>query len=127
MKKILVVEDDLLMLRVIELILKNEGYATELVHNGREAAANLRMHDYDLVIIDLRLPFENLKEMVDGIRESQARKRFPVMVMIVSTIEESYISNWFGIQADAFLHKPFEPEVLAHQTARLLAGRWVQD
>ena len=127
MKKILVIEDDLLMIRVLELILKREGFDTALAFNAKEAILHLVMDDYDLVLIDLKLPFEDLKDMADQIRRSQEARPFPIMVIILGLFMESAISDWFGIQADEFITKPFTPVQLAEKVNRLLKRRRLQD
>lgn len=120
MNRILVVEDDLLMIRVIELILNKEGYDADIAMSGEEAALNLKKNDYDLMLIDLKLPFANLKDMVDQLRISQTLRYFPVMVMLISPFLESSVSSWFGIDADEFVHKPIEPYELAERVNNLL-------
>lgn len=127
MKKILVIEDDLLMIRVLELILKREGFDTELALNAKEAILHLVLNDYDLVLIDLKLPFEDLKEMADQIRRSQEARPFPIMVIILGYFMESAISDWFGIHANEFITKPFTPVQLADKVNRLLKRRRLQE
>ncbi|SIO42065.1 response regulator [Chitinophaga niabensis] len=127
MKKILVIEDDLLMIRVLELILKREGFDTELALNGKEAILNLVLNDYDLVLIDLKLPFEDLREMADQIRRSQEARPFPIMVIILGAFMETAISDWFGLEADEFITKPFVPQELARKVNRLLNVRRLQN
>lgn len=120
MNRILVVEDDLLMLRVIEMILRKEGYEADTVMNGKEAALSLKMNTYDLMLIDLKLPFSHLKEMVEQLRASQAARYFPVLVILISSFLEGSVSSWFGIDADEFVHKPVSPYDLAGKVNRLL-------
>jgi len=127
MKKILVIEDDLLMIRVLELILKREGFDTELALNGKEAILNLVLNDYDLVLIDLKLPFEDLREMAEQIRRSQEARPFPIMVIILGAFMENAITDWFGLEADEFIVKPFAPQDLAKKVNRLLNVRRLQD
>lgn len=127
MKKILVIEDDLLMIRVLELILKREGFDTELALNGKEAILNLVLNDYDLVLIDLKLPFDDLREMADQIRRSQEARPFPIMVIILGAFMESAISDWFNLEADEFITKPFVPQELARKVNGLLNVRRLQN
>lgn len=127
MKKILVIEDDLLMIRVLELILKREGFDTELALNGKEAILNLVLNDYDLVLIDLKLPFDDLREMAEQIRRSQEARHFPIMVIILGAFMETAISDWFGLEADEFITKPFVPQELARKVNGLLKVRRLQN
>jgi CheY-like chemotaxis protein len=127
MKKILVIEDDLLMIRVLELILKREGFDTELALNGKEAILNLVLNDYDLVLIDLKLPFDDLREMADQIRKSQEARPFPIMVIILGAFMETAISDWFGLEANEVITKPFVPQELARKVNGLLKVRRLQN
>lgn len=127
MKKILVIEDDLLMIRVLELILKREGFNTELALNGREAILNLVLNDYDLVLIDLKLPFDDLKELADQIRRSRITRHIPIMVIILGAFVESAVNDWFGLEADEIVYKPFVPQELAAKANRLLNVRRLQN
>jgi Response regulators consisting of a CheY-like receiver domain and a winged-helix DNA-binding domain len=127
MKKILVIEDDLLMIRVLELILKREGFDTELALNGKEAILNLVLNDYDLVLIDLKLPFDDLREMADQIRRSQEARPFPIMVIILGAFMETAISDWFGLEANEVITKPFVPQELAGKVNGLLKVRRLQN
>lgn len=120
MNRILVVEDDLLMLRIIEMVLRREGYEADTVMNGREAALSLRTKTYDLMLIDLKLPFSHLKEMVEQLRISQTTRYFPVLVILISSFLENSVGSWFGIDADEFIHKPLSPYDLAGKVNRLL-------
>lgn len=120
MNRILVVEDDLLMLRIIEMVLRREGYEADTVMNGREAALSLRTKTYDLMLIDLKLPFSHLKEMVEQLRLSQTTRYFPVLVILISSFLENSVGSWFGIDADEFIHKPLSPYDLAGRVNRLL-------
>lgn len=115
------------MIRVLELILKREGFDTALALNGREAILHLITNDYDMVLIDLKLPFDHLKEMADQIRKSQKERQFPIMVIILGAFMESAITDWFGIEADAFIVKPFAPQELAEKVNRLLKRKRLQD
>lgn len=127
MKKILVIEDDLLMIRVLELILKREGFNTELALNSREAILNLVLNDYDLVLIDLKLPFDDLKELADQIRRSRITRPIPIMVIILGAFVESAVNDWFGLEADEIVYKPFVPQELAAKANRLLNVRRLQN
>ncbi|QEH40430.1 PleD family two-component system response regulator [Chitinophaga sp. XS-30] len=108
------------MLRIIEMVLRREGYEADTVMNGREAALSLRTKTYDLILIDLKLPFSHLKEMVEQLRISQAARYFPVLVILISSFIENSVGSWFGIDADEFIHKPLSPYDLAGKVNRLL-------
>ena len=57
--KILVCEDDYMMLKTIEHKLIREGYEVELAKDGKEAFELLKQNQYDLVVTDLLMPYSN--------------------------------------------------------------------
>src|SRR5690242_12191482 len=59
--KILVVDDDELNQRMMQVLLKREGYQVDLASNGQEALEIIKLHHYDVVFMDLQMP------VMDGI------------------------------------------------------------
>ena len=80
-KRILVVEDDSGISRILELKLKQTGYATTLVNDGEAALLILKKEKFDLLLLDLRMPG------VDGFMVLQAmRKRKDMTPVIVCSV-----------------------------------------
>ncbi|RAJ08488.1 response regulator receiver domain-containing protein [Chitinophaga skermanii] len=119
MKKILVIEDDTLMLRTIELILKKQGYIVDLAANGKDAMTALTGNHYDLVITDIMLPFANGFELVSKIKNSSTNTNVPVIIISAIT-HESSITDGFELGVDDYLRKPFVPSELVLRVNRLI-------
>lgn len=80
-KRILIVEDDSGISRILELKLKQAGYATTLVNDGEAALLILKKEKFDLMLLDLRMPG------VDGFMVLQAmRKRKDKTPVIVCSV-----------------------------------------
>ena len=82
MKKILVIDDDNLVLQSVDRILKKEGYATELARNAVEALEKARSNSFDLIISDIRMPGENGVEAIRQIRRlfnEKIKKDIPII------------------------------------------------
>ncbi|MGE7777804.1 response regulator transcription factor [Chitinophaga sp. NPDC101104] len=109
MKRILVIEDDLLMIHVVELIIKKEGHHADLAYNGKEAAMLLGTYDYDLVIADLKLPFPHLEELSAQLRAQRGRRSLPVIMILPAYFVMDSISSWFGMEAEEIIIRPFSP------------------
>lgn len=118
MKRILIIEDDEMLLHVIERILGREGYETHIARNGKEAIINLETNDYDLVITDLMLPFANGLELINKIRSSK-QKHTPVIILS-SMVHENTVTDGFEIGADDYIRKPFMPSELLFRIKRLI-------
>lgn len=106
--KILVVEDDLKIQKIIVDSLRKEGYIVSSSSSGREALLKAQSESPDLIILDLRLP------EIDGLEVfRRLRKTGSVPVIIVSARgEEADKVAGFTLGADDYVTKPFSPTEL---------------
>jgi DNA-binding response OmpR family regulator len=121
MSKILLVEDDEVMPKIVERILHKEDYQIEHVINGKEAFQRLEdtNYDYDLIITDIMMPYANGFEILSKVKNRKEGK--PIPVIIVSNAgNESMILEGFKLGADDFLKKPVFPGELLIRVKRLL-------
>lgn len=82
MRRILVIDDDQLVLKSVDKILKQEGYATELAYNAEEAIEKATRDQFDLVISDIRMPGKNGVEAVREIRrlfDEKVKRDIPII------------------------------------------------
>ncbi len=118
MKKILVIEDDKIIINIIEFLLKKEGYQIEIAIDGNEAFKKIESIQPDLVITDIMLPYKSGLEIT-----SFSKKIHPnVPVIIISSLgkEDMTIIEAFKIGADDLLAKPFNPIELILRVKRLV-------
>lgn len=118
--KILIAEDEPMMLMIIDKQLKNDGYTTTPVTDGREALQALEQENFDLIITDILMPFTSGLELV-GIVKSNNLKNIP-MIVLSAIGQESTVMEAFQLGADDFLTKPFNPSELSMRVKRLLAS-----
>ncbi len=115
-KRVLIVEDDEILCRFLERMLRNEGFEIEFAHTGPMALQSIRP-DFDLVILDLNLP------EIDGISVLQSlRTRFKHMCVLVLTARNRAETAVLALEsgADDCLNKPFSyTELLARLRALL--------
>ena len=105
--RILIVEDEVQLARLMELELDHEGYAVKVSHNGREALELLKEEEFDLVLLDIMLP-----EM-DGIEVCGRLRKFsdiPVIMVTARCCSEKVEALDTG--ADDYITKPFAIEEL---------------
>lgn len=117
----LVVDDEPGIRFFIRETLARSGHDVITAGDGTEALSLLREHEFDLVIIDLRLGGH-----VDGLRVLEAlRWRWPSAVAIILTAHGSLESAMRAIRegVDGYLLKPVTPKVLRSEVARALAAR----
>lgn len=114
---ILLVEDEPLIATFVARGLSAEGYSPAVATDGDDAWEQLRSRDWDMVVLDLRLPG---RDGLDLLREITAEKPgLPVLVLSALTSVESKVAA-FDAGAVDFLGKPFAfDELLARLRARL--------
>jgi len=110
-KRILVVDDDEMVLMALEELLKPEGYDIEAVSSGVEALKRLDEESYDLLILDVIMPEINGFELCERIREKEKYKEIPIVFLTAKSRDEDKIR---GLEAGAnlFLSKPISPDKL---------------
>ncbi|MBV9989351.1 MAG: response regulator [Chitinophagaceae bacterium] len=117
--KILVAEDEPMLLKTIELKLKKEGYEVVSTSDGREAAAKIEETDPDLVITDIMMPYVSGLELVSLLRK-RVHKRVPV-IMLTAMEQEKVVMEAFELGADDYITKPFSLNELAIRVKKLVA------
>src|SRR5215211_1062264 len=114
--KILVVDDDVLNQRMMQLLLMREGHRVDLAFNGLEAFEAIKIQKYDIVFMDLQMPVMDGIEASRRIRmwENGGQHTFIVALTASYLPEQGHVLFEAGI--DNYVSKPFEME----QVQRLL-------
>lgn len=114
--KILVAEDDQLMLKMLEFRLKKDGHEIIVTHDGREAVSKLEEFQPDLVITDIMMPYLSGLEVIGAVK-----KKYPTgtPVIILSGMgQENVVLEAFQLGADDYITKPFSPNELSVRVRR---------
>jgi len=113
--RVLVVEDDHKVAAFIERGLQQEGYAVDVLFDGRDAGLQAQLVDYDAIILDVMLPG---RSGVQVLRDIRARK--PAIPVLILTARDTLEDRVTGLDAgaDDYMGKPF---ALAELSARLRA------
>jgi len=122
--RVLVVEDDADINRLLCTILEGAGYAPRPAFSGSEAMLWAEKYDYDVILLDLMLPGLSGEEFIQQVRRE---KTMPILVLSAKVAVEDRV-NALRLGADDFIPKPFDNrEVLARVEAQLRrAGRFSQ-
>ena len=104
--KILVVEDEELMLKALEFRLKKDGYDVFTAKDGATALELLKENRFDLVLTDIMLPFVSGLEIVSKVKSDSSLKDTPVIVLSAVGLEKIVLEA-FELGADDFITKPF--------------------
>ena len=117
MAKILLVEDELDLARLIQNWLNKEQHIVEAVHDGEIALRCLQVSDYDLIIMDVMIPGLNGLEVSKKFREDNGTT--PIMILTAgSTLDEK--EKGFLAGADDYLTKPFHLKELVFRAHALM-------
>jgi len=121
MKRILVAEDNKLILETIALSLKREGYEIIKALDGKECLKILENTEVDLLITDLYMPCVNGHEVISVLRDER-KKNTPILVLSAAGAEANVLKA-FELGADDFMVKPFSLVELNVRVRKLLALR----
>jgi len=120
--KILAVDDDEKILKVIATLLRREGFEVETESNPEVGLQRARDEQFDLVILDVMMPLLNGYEFYDKLREHESTKTLPVLLL---TAKGKYDvirdrSRYFLYGLYGFLTKPFYGRELIQKTWDIL-------
>ena len=120
--RILVAEDDAVIMRMVTAILENEGYRVVPACDGREAYRILHTDaDFAAAIFDMHMPYLKGLDLIDHMQTERRLKRIPVMMMTAEQ-DLTLCSEMFAAGAALLLQKPFTPTQM-QTVLRLLVGK----
>ena len=121
--KILVVDDDLELLRLIAFALRQAGYLIVEAQDGPSALEAFDRERPDLAILDVNMPRLNGFDVLKRIRAGGSTS--PVMMLTVRSAEEDQVRG-LDLGADDYLAKPFSPRTLLARVRALLRRAGVE-
>ncbi len=116
--KILIAEDEMIMLKIIELRLKKDGHQVITTSNGKEALEQIKLHDPDMIIADIMMPFTSGLEIVSVVKHDKERRNVPIIILSAMG-QENVVLEAFKLGADDYITKPFSPNELSMRVRRL--------
>jgi DNA-binding response OmpR family regulator len=117
-KKILIVDDDHLLTRTIDLGLRNRGYEVKVIYSAAAAVKSLIHEKPDLIVLDIRLPDCDGWFIPELLRELEMAQGVAVIVMSVLDPDREMIKL---NKPYAFIQKPFDMGEFLHLVERSLA------
>ena len=116
-KKILVVEDEVTMQRILEMRLTHAGYQVYMANHGQEGLDFLKENKVDLIISDVLMPVMDGFQFYDALKSDKELAELPVMIL---TAKKMLKDTFLILGADCFLSKPFKPEELLEKIDQLV-------
>jgi len=107
--RIIIIEDDRAILKSLKKILELEGYEVDAAINGEEGIRKCRSKQFDLALLDIRLPGMNGTEVLE-VLHNECPEMIKIMITGYPSLENAVASLRSG--ADAYLMKPVNPLIL---------------
>jgi CheY-like chemotaxis protein len=114
--RVLVVEDDPDLAALEAEVLKLRGHEVDVASNGREALEAVDRARPDLILLDMKMPVMNGREFADEYR----RREPSTAPIVVVTAADDAQRRAAEVGASGWIAKPFDPDALVEQVARLL-------
>jgi DNA-binding response OmpR family regulator len=116
--KILICEDDQLAMNILSFIMEKEGFKSDTAEDGNKALTFLQKTVYDLILMDIHLPFHSGLEVIKYLR-SDLKMNTPVLVITAfSDLQMQSQAGELGISG--YIVKPFDPSDLIRQICSIL-------
>lgn len=116
MYKILVVDDEVRMRKLIKDYFKREGFEVSEADNGISALDTFSKGSFDLIILDIMMPF------MDGYavcKEIRLKSTIPIIFLTAKSEDEDKLTG-YSLEADDYMTKPFSPKILVAKAKAII-------
>jgi DNA-binding response OmpR family regulator len=116
--KILICEDNQLAMNTLSFIMEKEGFKSDTAEDGNKALSLLQKTVYDLILVDIHMPFHSGLELIKYLR-SDLKMNTPVLVLTAfSDLQMQRQAGELGISG--YIVKPFDPSDLIRRISTIL-------
>lgn len=120
--RILIVDDEPHVRRLIEVNLTRAGYRVEQAENGAQALTRVREDPPDLIVSDVMMPYMDGFAFLRALRSDPTTREIPV-VMLTAKATDADVFTGYVEGSTLYLTKPFSPQELLTFLRRILDGR----
>lgn len=124
MLKILIIDDNEIVLLTMKNILKNRDFFVEVAANGTDGLEKFKNDTFDIVFLDLGLPDIHGLEILREIRDS--KPELPVIIMTAYG-KEAYFEEAMKLNASEYLEKPFDDHVILQAIEKNVKDRKLKE
>ena len=118
-KRVLVVEDNELNLKLFCDLLRAHEFAAEPVRDGRDALTRARDFDPELIIMDIQMPHVSGFELIEALKSDESLRRIPIMAVTAYAGREDE-DRIRAAGADAYVSKPISLARFVQEVSALL-------
>jgi two-component system alkaline phosphatase synthesis response regulator PhoP len=121
-KKVLIVDDEIHIVHVVAIKLRNNSYDVVSAENGAQALKMVQEEKPDIVVTDYQMPIMNGVEFIEKLRQDKATENLPVILLTARGFAISDEQKE-RLRVSAFLSKPFSPKELLRSIEDILYQR----
>jgi DNA-binding response OmpR family regulator len=116
--KILICEDNPMAMKTLSVVLEREGYTADVADDGNVGMEMLQKNDYDLLVVDIHLPYRSGLELIKFVRSEQGKDTPVIILSAFSDIQMQRQAGELGISE--YIVKPFNPVDLVARIKSIL-------
>jgi two-component system alkaline phosphatase synthesis response regulator PhoP len=120
-KKILAVDDERHIVRLVQVNLERAGYQVITANDGREALEKVASERPDMVVMDVMMPYMDGFEALNCLKKDPATRDLPV-IMLTAKAMDSDVFQGYSAGVHCYLTKPFNPNELIAFVRRIFAS-----
>ena len=117
-KKILAVDDEKHIVRLVQVNLERQGYEVITAYDGKEALQKVEEERPDLVVLDVMMPYMDGFEVLQTLRRNPSTRDIPVIMLTAKAQDADVFRGWQS-GVDCYLTKPFNPMELISFVKRI--------
>ena len=107
-KKILAVDDEKFIVRLVQVTLERQGYQVVTANDGKEALEKVESERPDLMVLDVMMPYMDGFEVLQTLRRNPSTRDIPVIMLTAKAQDADVFRGWQS-GVDCYLTKPFNP------------------
>jgi DNA-binding response OmpR family regulator len=116
--KILICEDNPMAMKTLSVVLEREGFEADVADDGNVGIEMLQKNDYDLLVVDIHLPYRSGLELIKFLRTDQEKD---TPVIILSAFSDNQMQRQAGeLGISDYIVKPFNPVDLVTRIKSIL-------
>ena len=120
-RTVLVIDDDPVILRLLEVNFEMEGFAVVTAGDGEAGLEAARTAQPDVIVSDVMMPKLNGLELVQALKADESTASIPV-VLLSAKAQVTDVRAGIDAGADDYVTKPFEPLDLVDRVTKLISG-----
>lgn len=117
-KKILAVDDERHIVRLVQVNLERAGYQVVTAFDGKDALEKVEAENPDLVVLDVMMPYMDGFEVLQNLRKNPNTRDLPVIMLTAKAQDADVFRGWQS-GVDCYLTKPFNPMELISFVKRI--------